>query len=46
MAGSNAVDADTVWQCPICLVKVVGEEERDKHAKGEPGLKPSGMVRV
>jgi len=38
--------AENVYQCPICLEKVVGKKQRDKHAKGEPGLKPDGMVRV
>ena len=34
------------YRCPICHTKVTGKRERDEHASGEPGLKPSGMVRV
>lgn len=34
------------YRCPICHTKVTGERERDEHAQGEPGLQPSGMVRV
>lgn len=34
------------YRCPVCQTKCVGERERDKHAKTEPGVHPDSFVRV
>lgn len=34
------------YRCPVCHTKCVGEEDRDKHARTEPGVQPSSFVRV
>jgi len=34
------------YRCPVCHTKCVGEQERDDHAKTEPGVDPSSFTRV
>jgi Zn finger protein HypA/HybF involved in hydrogenase expression len=34
------------YRCPVCHRKCVGERERDKHAKTEPGVSPDSFVRL
>ena len=34
------------FRCPVCHLKVTGEQERDEHAKVEPGVHPDQFVRV
>lgn len=34
------------YRCPVCHHKCIGKDERDKHAKTEPGVQPSSFVRV
>jgi hypothetical protein len=34
------------WRCPVCHLKVTGEDERDEHAQTEPGVHPDQFVRV
>lgn len=31
------------FECPICHTTVTGEQARDEHAAGEPGMQPSAM---
>lgn len=33
-----------VYQCPVCHTKCYGEQERDEHAKTEPGVQPSSFT--
>lgn len=34
------------YRCPVCHTKCIGEQERDEHAKTEPGVPPGTFVRV
>jgi len=34
------------YRCPVCHTKCVGEQERDDHAKTEPGVSPDAFRRV
>lgn len=34
------------YRCPVCHTKCVGDQERDEHAKTEPGVRPSSFIRV
>lgn len=34
------------YRCPVCHTKCVGEDERDEHARTEPGVQPESFVRV
>ena len=40
------VDETNEYRCPVCHTKCVGEQERDRHAKSEPGVAPDSFVRV
>jgi hypothetical protein len=42
----QAVEETNEYRCPVCHTKCVGEDERDKHARTEPGVQPSSFVRV
>ncbi|MWG36513.1 hypothetical protein [Halomarina oriensis] len=39
-------DETNEYRCPVCHTKCTGEDERDAHAKTEPGVSPSSFVRV
>lgn len=34
------------YRCPVCHTLCVGEDERDSHARTEPGVQPSSFIRV
>jgi len=40
------IDETNEYRCPVCHTKCVGEQERDDHAKTEPGVSPDSFTRV
>jgi hypothetical protein len=34
------------YRCPVCNKLCTGKQERDKHAKSEPGVSPDSFYRV
>lgn len=34
------------YRCPVCQLKVTGEQDREDHARGHPGVSAESFVRV